>query len=194
MGGVSRGISSVAERRIVDVCREARKAGPPFNSAFYVSLDDIQAWLSGEVDEALMQLWLNRLCLFDWDTNANSAMRELHSQPVRGVPVVDGMLSFYAFFRPLFRANLFKELTPDSSEAKCLPLLRIVALLRSNNIESAISVGKAAYASAGIALADYDIPTPHLPDPDRFLAALTIPSRDTHVSRLFGRWLAPTRT
>ena len=68
---------------------------------------------------------------------------------------------------------------------------RVVAMLRHGDVAAAVEAAIAAYSSAGVALADFDV-FPEGPDPHRLLAALTIPARAERVLAAFRRWRAPT--
>ena len=188
-------LGAMAERRVMEALRNAALR-PPFGAPVRVALDDMHAWLSGEVDEGRMRLWLDRLCVFDWGGEANGrAAGELQHGFTGARPAVDGSLALYALFRPLASDWLFRQVLRDSSIqvekiSTCACLGRIIAMLRRGDMNAAADVALEAYRSAGVALADFNT-LPVGPDPDRLLAALVIPVRDEQVLAVFRRWRSP---
>ena len=189
-------LGAMAERRVMEVLREAASR-PPFGAAVRVALDDMLAWLAGEVDEGRMRLWLDRLCVFDWGGEANGgAAGELQHGFTGARPAVDGALALYALFRPLASDWLFRQVLRESGTqvekvSTCACLARVIAMLRRGDVNAAAEVALEAYRSAGVALADFKA-LPAGPDPDRLLAALVIPIRDEQVLAVFRRWRSPT--
>ena len=189
-------LCATADRRVMEALREAGRQ-PPFSAAIRVSLNDVNAWLCGEVDEERVRQWLDRLCVFNWGGEANSeAARELQRSFVSARPAVDGALALYALFRPLASDRLFRQVLRDSdiqgtNASTCACLGRVIAMLRRGDVSGAAQVALDAYRSAGVALADFNV-LPAGPDPDRLLAALVIPARDEQVSAVFRRWRSPT--
>ena len=170
---------------------------PPFGAAIRASLDDVHSWLSAAVDEERLRLWLDRLCVFDWSGEANGeAAKELQRGFPRDRPAVDGVLAIYALLRPLASGWLFRQVLQESDvraegTSTCASLGRVIAMLRRGDVNAAADVALAAYRSAGVALADFDVfPDGH--DPGRLLAALTIPTRDEQTLAVFRRWRTPT--
>ena len=185
-----------AERRVMEALRNGNSA-PPFDASIHVNLNDIHAWLSGDVDEGRLGLWLDRLCLFDWGGKAHSeAAKGLQRSFRSDRPAIDGALALYALFRPLASRWLFRHVFVESdiqSEAtlSCAHLGRIMAMLRRGDVNAAVEVAGAAYRSVGAPLADFDA-IPSGTDPDRLLAALVIPARDEQAVPIFRRWRMPT--
>ena len=186
----------VAERRTLEALRKAAPH-PPFGSAIRVGLDDVHFWLSGDVDEERLRLWLDRLCVFDWSGEAaGEAAKVLQRGFPRDRSVVDGVLATYALFRPLASDWLFRQVLHESNvraegTSTCASLGRVIAMLRHGDVNAAADVALVAYRSAGVALADFDvIPDGH--DPGRLLAALAIPTRDEQTLAVFRRWRTPT--
>ena len=189
-------LCATAERRIVEALRNLASR-PPFGAHIRASLEDIHAWLAGNVDEDRMRLWLDRLCVFDWTGEANreAATALQQSFPSRG-PAVDGALALYALFRPFASDWLFRHILRESdirttSASTCGRLGRVVAMLRRGDVEAAVETALDGYRAAGIATANFDIPVGGS-DPARLLAALAIPVRDRQVLAVFQRWRAPT--
>ena len=191
-------LGAIAERRVMEALRKAAPR-PPFGAAVRVALDDMLAWLVGEVDEGRMRLWLDRLCVFDWGGEANGgAAGELQRGFTGARPAVDGALTFYALFRPLASNWLFRQVLRESGiqvekVSTCACLARVIAMLRRGDVTAAAEAALEAYRSAGVALADFNA-LPAGPDPDRLLAALVIPVRDEQVLAVFRRWRSPTES
>ena len=186
----------MADRRVVEALRHGTSQ-PPFGAAIQVDLDDVHASLVGEVDEDRLALWLDRLSVFDWGGRANrESSRELQDGFPVARPTVDGALAVYALFRPLACGRLFRRVLQENgiwadSTSTCAHLGRVVAMLRHGDVNAAVRVAISAYRSAGVALADFDA-LPDGADPQRLLAALTVPVRDAGVLTVFRRWRAPT--
>ena len=189
-------LGALAERRSMEALQQA-PAPPPFDAAIRAGLDDVHAWLTGEVDERRMRLWLDRLSMFDWGYGKNSgAVRELQRSFTGARPVVDGVLALYALFRPLASDWLFRKILQESSIPNdgawpCANLGRVIATLRSGDVNAAAEIALETYRAAGVALADFNT-QPAGPDPDRLLAAFVIPVRDETVLAVFRRWQSPT--
>ncbi len=195
--GLTENLCAMADRRVVEALGHA-SSQPPFGAAIRVHLDDVHAWLLGAVDEERLARWLDRLCIFDWGSGGNreSATELQHGFPGTR-PAVDGALVLHALFRPLAHRRLFRQVLhvngiPADSGSTCAQLGRVVAMLRHGDVNAAAEAALAAYRSAGVALAEFDA-LPDGPDPQRLLAALTIPVRDDQVLAVFGRWRAPTQ-
>ena len=195
--GLTDNLCATAERRTVEALQKAASR-PPFGSAIRVGLDDLHSWLSGDVDEERLSLWLDRLCMFDWSGGTNGeaeAAKELQRGFPRTRPAVDGVLALYALFRPLASDWLFRQVLHESGiraerTSTCACLGRVIAMLRRGDVNAAAEVALAAYRSAGVALADFDV-FPDVSDPDRLLAALAIPARDEQTLAAFRRWRTP---
>ncbi len=195
--GLTENLCAVADRRVMEALGHG-SSPPPFGAAIRVDLDEVHAWLAGDVDEERLALWLDRLCVFDWGGRAN---RESVAELQRGFgsprPAVDGALALYVLLRPLADGRLFLQVLHENGirvdgASTCAQLGRVVAMLRHGDLAAAAEAAIAAYSSAGVALADFDA-FPDGPDPHRLLAALTIPARDERVLAAFRCWRAPTQ-
>ncbi len=193
-------LCATGERRVVEASQAKASASPPFGATVPAGLKDVHAWLSGEVDEGRMRLWLDRLCLFDWSRKENrEAARPLQRDlGKRENPTVDGALALYGLFRPLVSDRLFSRVVSENGVrskkgASCTHLARIIALLRRGDLNTAADAARAAYRSAGVNLADFDTSIA-VSDTERLLAALVIPSRAEDVISVFQRWQTPTRS
>ena len=191
-------LSAVTERRVMEALQKTDSRSP-FGAAIRINLDDMHAWLSGNVDEERMRVWLDRLCVFDWADEANGeAARRLQHSFTSTRPVIDGALALYALLRPLASDWLFRQILRESNiQARATPtcayLGRVIAMLRRGDVSAAVDVALATYRSAGVALADFNALSGG-PDPLRLLAALVIPVRDKQVLTIFQRWRSPTES
>ena len=191
-------LCAITERRIMETLQTPASRSP-FDAAIRVGLDDLHTWLSGEVDEERVRLWLERLCVFDWSDEANrEAAKKLQYSFNGARPAVDGVLALYALFRPLASDWLFRQVLLESGlhsegTSTCAHLGRVVAMLRHGDVNAAAQVAMTAYRAAGVALADFDTFPVGL-DPDRLLAALLIPVMDKQVLTIFQRWRTPTNS
>ena len=189
-------LCATTERRTMEVLQKAAPH-PPFGAAIRVDLDDVHSWLSADVDEERLRLWLDRLCVFDWTREANGeAAKELQRVFPRVRPVVDGVLAIYALLRPFASDWLFRQVLHESDVraeriSTCACLGRVIAMLRRGDVNAAADVALTAYRSAGVALANFDVLSAGY-DPDRLLAALVIPTRDEQTLAVFRRWRTPT--
>ena len=190
-------LGSMVERRTMEALQKPTPH-PPFSASIKVYLEDVHSWLSADVDEEQMGLWLNRFCMFEWSSEpSGEAAKELQRGFPRARPVVDNMLAIYALFRPLVSNWLFHQVLHESGvqaegASTCARLGRAIAMLRHGDMNAAAEEALATYRSAGVALADFNV----LPDgynPGRLLAALVIPTRDEQVLAIFRRWRAPSK-
>ena len=186
-------LCAMAERRILETLR-TRSSQPPFDSAIRVGLQDVHAWLSHDLDEGRLCLWLDRFCMFDW---SGEAARELQRGfPSADQPAVDGALALHALFRPLVSDWLLRQVLQESDilterTSTRAHLGRMIAMLRHGDMNGSVEAALIAYRSAGVALADFSA-LPVVSDPNRLLATLIIPVRDQQVLAVFRRWRAPT--
>ena len=189
-------LGAMAERRVMEELRNAAPR-PPFGAAIRVGLEDVCAWLSGQIDEDRMRLWLDRLCVFDWGgTASREAAKVLQSSFTSARPVIDGALALYALFRPLASDWLFRQILRKSgiqaeNKSTCACLGRVIAMLRHGDVNAAAEVAMGAYRAAGVALADIKTPLDG-PEPERLLTSLVIPVRDRQVLTAFMCWRSPT--
>ncbi len=191
-------LGAMAERRVMEALQKTASR-PPFGATIRVALNDVHAWLSGEVDEERIRLWLDRLCVFDWGDNASGEVaREVQRSFTSARPAVDGALALYALLRPLASDCLFRRILRESGiqaegVSTCASFGCVVAMLRHGNLNAAAEAALAAYRSAGVTLADFNV-LPAGTDPSRLLAALIIPVRDKQVLAVFRRWRSPSKS
>lgn len=191
-------LCAMTERRILKALQKT-VLHPPFDAAIRVNINDVHSWLSADVDEERLRLWLDRLCVFDWSSEENDkAAKEWQRVFPRVRPAVDGVLAIYALLRPLVSDWLFRQVLRESDVraegiSTCTCLSRVIAMLRHGNVKSAVDMALAAYRSAGVALAEFDV-LPGGYDPSRLLAALAIPTRDEQTLAVFRRWRMPIKS
>jgi CRISPR-associated protein Csx17 len=170
-------------------------AEPPFGAWYRVALGDIEAWLSGAVDDAEVERWAMRFSLFAWDKDSVAAgsNRLGQSSPP---DVHSGSLALFALFKPLFQRVLLSTLLPDGSKrhaAKVGPLPGIAAQLARGDITGAVRLARTAYRAAGIEPAKLHSEEFSCADPQRLLAALLIPAHGARLTELSLRWLSPQK-
>ena len=193
-------LCAVADRRITAALRKAAPQ-PPFDAAIRVGLDDVYAWLCGEVDEERVRLWLDRLCVFDWASTANrETAKELkRSFTDREVGItVDGSLALHALLRPLASSWLFRRVLSESGIrtekiSTCACLGQVAAMLRRGDANAAAEVAMETYRAAGMPLADINVSL-NLSEPERLLASLIIPVSDRQVLSAFKCWRSPAES
>ena len=190
-------LGAVAERRTMDALRLRKMTlQHPLDAEIRVDLADLQAWLSGDVDEERMRLWLDRLCVFDWsDEASDEAASELRRAYTGTRPAIDGTLALYTLLRPLASDWLFDQILRKSGiqaghVQTCAHLGRVIAILRRGDAPAAAEAAIGAYRSAGVAIADFDT-LPAVYCPERLLASLIIPVSDYQVLAVFQRWRSP---
>jgi CRISPR-associated protein Csx17 len=203
-GTLTANLAAVLQRRLIE---EEPSAEPPFGSWYRVGLGDIEAWLSGALDDAEVERWMMRFSLFDWNKDSVGYLGKLlgHAAPP---DVLSGSLTLFALFKPLFQSWLLNALLPVGGKreaAKVGPLTGIVAQLARGNVTAAAQLARNAYRAAGIEPAKLHSSEFACEDPQRLLAALLIPAQrrgiteDTFdglnrpVPALCHRWLSPRK-
>jgi len=189
-GYVVRSLAKTLRRRIVD----AASGALPCNAARPAPMAAIASFLRGELDDAAIDRWLGRMCVFDWERATTATFAEGD-----GRPPVDGALALYGFFKPLFhswgdpasrRSGAFLAGNPPALRPPALS--RIAALLDAGDCERAMAEARARYRAAGLFPAA--IACPPGADTQRLLAALLIPCEANPLRALATRWLAPGQT
>jgi len=202
-GPLLRILSDVVMRSTLDWENE-RKTGSEVGQrkipiAIATSAADVQQWLDGSADEALLARWLGRVALFDW-RSIPETLRERLQSPSSPSPA-DGSLLLVGLLQPLFDARplplpglterndaLSKESgarTPGAARA-------ISALIRTGQLDAAIRIARSRYAMADIPLIRTEVRWA-VAEPERLLAALLFPIQDRDRSALVQRWLRPQR-
>jgi CRISPR-associated protein Csx17 len=203
-GTLTANLAAVLQRRLIE---EEPSAEPPFGSWYRVGLGDIEAWLSGALDNAEVERWLMRFSLFEWNKESVSAVGNLLGHGDLPV-IISGSLTLFALFKPLFQSWLLSDLLPAGSKreaAKVGPLSGIAAQIARGDVTAAAQLARNAYRAAGIEPARLHSHEFDCDDPQRLLAALLIPTQrrgitgDTFdgwnrpVPALCNRWLSPRK-
>lgn len=203
-GTLTANLAAVLQRRLIE---EEPSAEPPFSSWYRVGLGDIEAWLSGALDDTEVERWMMRFSLFDWNKDSVGSVGKLlgHAGPP---DILSGSLTLFALFKPLFQSWLLSALLPVGSKreaAKVGPLSGIVAQLARNDLTAAVQLARNAYRAAGIETAKIRSDEFACDAPQRLLSALLIPAQrrgiteDTFdglnrpVPALVHRWLSPRK-
>ncbi|MFO1498632.1 MAG: type I-U CRISPR-associated protein Csx17 [Verrucomicrobiota bacterium] len=188
-GTLPANLAAAVHRRLIE---EEPSAEPPFGAWHRVALGDIEAWLTGAVDDAEVECCAMRFSLFRWEESVSVVAKLLGHADQR--ITTSGDLALFALFKPLFQRTLLSALLPEGSQrnkaAKVGPLPDIVAQLARSDVCAAVRLARNAYRAVGIEPA-------HLPseefacaDPLRLLAALLIPARGGRLTKLTTPWLS----
>lgn len=190
-------LAAVVERRLVDV--EQADARPPFQASLTAPLADVGAWVRGELDDELLERWLLRFSLFDFDAESVAALRPLLTGP-RDTDGAAGDLAALALLKPLFEPQLFTEImraTPGRKNPRCARVARITALLSRDDLAGAMEFARQTWRAAGMRLTEGSLD--YLPEAgsdlcQRLLGALLLPVRARDLVPIFRRWCAPIKT
>jgi CRISPR-associated protein Csx17 len=162
-------------------------------------LADVEAWLDGNIDEALLARWVSRFALFDWSFIPTPIRAVLPLKNTR--PPIGPALALYGVLHPLFDLRpVFDDgrddgrdlLDPETGARTSSAARRIAALIRSGDIERAVEVGRSRYAMARAPLVSSDVPIA-IEDPERLLAAFLFAVSDSDRTALIHRWRRPQR-
>lgn len=203
-GTLPANLAAVLQRRLIE---EDPSDEPPFSSWYHVGLGDIEAWLSGALDDAEVERWMMRFSLFDWNKDSVASVGKLlgHAAPP---DILSGNLMLYALFKPLFQSWLLSALLPTGSKreaAKVGPLPGIAAQLARGDVAASVQLASNAYRTAGIEPAKIHFQDFACEDPQRLLAALLIPAQrrgiteitfdglNRPVPALANRWISPRK-
>jgi CRISPR-associated protein Csx17 len=170
-----------------------------------VPATDVQHWLDGLVDEALLDRWLGRLALFDWRRIVPS-LRSLVVSTISADSSADlrsagaslllaGLLGPLFDGRPLCLESARKrgDVLAEQTGARTPGAARaMAALIRAGSIDSALRIASSRYAMASVPLMHAQVPW-KTADPERLLAALLFPIDDRDRRALVARWLRPQR-
>lgn len=197
-GSLSRNLGVTVQRRLLDW--EDEQGAPPARAPLAARMSDVEHWLKGDTDEALLARWLSRLALFDW-TCIPKNVRAL-SPFDTSVTAVGPMLALYGLLYPPFdlrplRDNGRKDgrdlLAPETGARTPAAARRIAALLRGGDVKRAVDVARSRYAMAGAPLMHIEEVSWAVANSERLLAALLFPVSDFDRAALVRRWLRPQR-
>lgn len=201
-GDLHRVLGGVLARRLLEEAKlNAPQSPPPVGrgrAPLPAQTAHVRAWLTGEIDESLMNAWLSRLALFDWRT-VPPKVRALSSSDVVRTGL-DSDLALVGLAQPLVdqRPLVIESVSPDDSlseetgartaEAAC----SLVTLIRAGRIDSAVRLASSRYAMTRISLASFGAGW-GAHEPERLAAALLFTISDRDRAAVFERWLRPRR-
>lgn len=200
-GTLPRTLASVLARRVLDWENATKNNSceePPARIHLPASCQDVNAWLDGQVDEHLLERWLSRLALFDWRMIPESVRTRVVGPEGSNGPV-GGALAMFGLVQPLFDLQPVRPpgstgdlLDPESGARTAAAARRLIALIRTGQVDAAVAFAMSRYAMAKTWLVRIEAPW-FLEDPERLLASLlfTIPLRER--GRLIQRWIRPGR-
>ena len=198
-GPLSRNLCAINQRRLLDWDGEHERGAPPARTPITARMSDVEGWLGGDVDEALLARWLSRVALFDW--SFIPATLRTPSVIDTGRMAVRPALALYGLLHPLFDLRPVRGTgRPDRHDLFALSAgartpktaRRLAALIRGGDIERAVEIAYSRYAMAQAPLMRMDAPWA-IADPERLLAAFLFPISDSVRSALVRRWLRPQR-
>jgi CRISPR-associated protein Csx17 len=200
-GELPRVLANVLTRRVLD-WEEATKDGPrqepPARVVLPATRQHVNAWLDGQVDEQFLERWLSRLALFDWRWLPQSVTATLIARD-GGIVPIDGRLAMFGLFQPLFDVRPVHPpgseeylLDPESAARTPAAARRLIALIRSGQVDAAVAFAMRRYAMARTFLIRTEAPW-SIEDPELLLASFlfTIPVHERGL--LIQRWLRPQK-
>ena len=185
-------LATVLHRRLIE---QDPSAEPPFGAWYSVGLGDIEAWLSGAVDDTEVECWAMRFSLFHWQKIDIAAAAALLGQAAPPNSITAD-ITLFALLKPLFQPSLLASLLQGNSRrevAKVGPLRGIAAQLARAEVSAAVRLARTAYRAAGIVPARLPFEDFYCGDSERLVAALLIPSHGNRITELATRWLSPRR-
>lgn len=199
--GIQPNLVALAKRRLIET--PARDSAP-FRSSLSASISDVLYFLDEHTDDQAIALWLDRFSLFDWaePSPAKEPLRAWLTATTPEAAAFHSELFSYAFFRPHFDSDHLNKTVAIAQGkrfdqhpklvAKSGRLAGIVAALDAGHLSTAWDRALDSYRAERIPIADFSPDLFHLSNPQRFLAALTIPVGIRGMRPLIRRWLSPT--
>ncbi len=200
-GQPQRVIANVLARRLLEgpTLDSPAAAQPPGRAPVPARADDVRAWFTGDLDEAVFLSWLSRFALFDWSGVVPTEVCGLGEYGANHHRA-DGDLALLGLLQPLVdqRPLVIRELSADDlladkTGARTTEAARsLVTLTRAGNFDAVFRLASSRYAMAHARLAEFDV-TFAADSPDRLAAALLFTLSDRDRAVLFKRWLRPRR-
>lgn len=179
-------LGDILHRRLVDHSgrKKSERAPWPLAAKYAVSLDVLDQFLNGGVDDAEIARWLPALSLLDWHRSISN--RDDQTQLWSGLLALDNL------FRPLLTADLrWKDSTRDKTvEPDTTAALRLTGLLRQEDIGTALDFAAARYRA--LDTQPISIANPDSITAQRLLAALLIPISRRSILTGRARWTLNT--
>jgi CRISPR-associated protein Csx17 len=196
VGPLVSNLSRLLQRRLVDAERDA--TGPeslPTRASFNIRRDDLAQWLAGELDEAELARWVDRLALFDW-SSVPEALRGASTKAPSTRPV-DGLLALWSLLRPLLdRRKLTvggRALFEEHADPRTVAAGRgMVARLGVGDVEGTIEIAASRYHMAGRPLGRVGAASA-VEEPLRLMSSLLFQPVAAELVEVTPRWLRPTR-
>jgi len=160
---------------------------------------ELEAWLSGGVDDDLVSRWISRLALFDWSFVPPAVQHIMQGEQVVLAP--SGALSLYGVLQPFFDerpvqssdAARSETLLSVASGARTPAVARTLAsLLRVGQVDAGMRLARSRYSMARSRLIETSVPW-STSEPERLLASFLFSLHDGERTSLAGRWLRPQR-
>lgn len=200
-GGLPRVLVDVLTRRVLDWEKETKDGSrrePPRHLPLPAPCQYVDAWLAGQVDDQSLERWLSRLALFDWRWLPQPVAATAIGRDGSIVPI-DGRLAMFGLFQPLFDVRSVHPpgseenlLDPEGAARTPAAARRLIALIRSGQVDAAVAFAMSRYAMARTFLVRTEAPW-SIEDPERLLASFlfTIPMHERGL--LIQRWLRPQK-
>lgn len=200
-GPLPRMLTDIVLRRVLDWEGESKGGIEAQARRFPIpaSADDVQQWLDGHVDEALLARWLGRMALLDWRELPNPVRERFQTGEASFAP--DGALLMVGLLQPLFDARPLRllgqpergDVFSNESGARTPAAARAIAhLIQAGQVDTAMRLAASRYAMADVPMVRTDA-TWRVAESDRLLAATLFPITDVDRSSLVERWLRPQR-
>lgn len=198
-GELRRVLANVLTRRVLDWEKASTNGSQhesPARLILPAACEYVEGWLAGQADEQLLECWLSRLALFDWRSVPTHVSSKLVSHASSNIPI-SGTLALAGLFQPLFdvqpvyppasRDNL---LDPESGARTPAAARKVIALIRTGQVDAAVAFARSRYAMATTWLVKTESPW-FIEDPERLLASLLFTISLHERGSLIQRWLRP---
>jgi CRISPR-associated protein Csx17 len=198
-GELRRVLANVVTRRVLDWEKASTNGSQhesPVRLILPAACEYVEGWLAGHADEQLLECWLSRLALFDWRSVPTHVSSKLGSHARSNIPM-SGTLALAGLFQPLFDVqpvyppgSTDNLLDPQSGARTPAAARKLIALIRTGQVDAAVAFARSRYAMARTWLVKTEAPW-FSEDPERLLASLlfTIPLHER--GSLMRRWLRP---
>lgn len=177
-------MADILHRRLVGSAERENGAPWPLGASYLAPLGLLEKFLAGATDDEEIARWIPALSLLDWRRAPKAPRFSYH-------PVRDGLLHLDGLIRPLLTSGMTwsegKLISPTAGV-----VLRILALLRQGDIESAVEFACMRYRALGLAPVQPDAIVASRETLDRLAAGLLIPLGRAAVEDGRRRWVLNT--